>query len=167
MRFKNCFKLCGILSISSFVLFTGCATTPSDDAANGNSASINDAPDQSQPNSPLAPVVALGEPKAEPAPEPMHGTVASVLKKIETNKFSLYWREKHSYTYFIGDEINAEYKPNENSLMVKDRAGEKGLVCIYDEGGALRKTEGISVDNPEAKDACSKLMFTLDEDMSD
>jgi len=167
MRLENCLKLCGILSISSIVLFTGCATTPPDGAANGSNVSINDAPDQSQPNSPLAPVVALGEPKAEPKPEPMQGTVASVLKKIETSKFSLYWREKHSYTYFVGDEIDAEYKPDEKSLMVRDRAGEQGLVCVYDEGGVLRKTEGITVDNPEAKDACSQLMFSLDEDLSD
>jgi len=167
MRFKNCLKLCGILSLSSVALFTGCATTPSDEASNGSNVSINDAPDQSQPNSPLAPVVALGEPKAEPEQQPMKGTVASVLKKIETNQFSLYWREKNSYTYFIGDELDAEYKLNEKSLMVRDRAGEQGLVCVYDESGALRKTEGISADKPEAKDACSKLMFTLDDDMSD
>ncbi len=167
MRFKNYLKLCGILSISSVVLFTGCATTPSGDATEGSNVSISNAPDQSQPNTPLAPVVALGEPKAEPEQEPMQGTVASVLKKFETNRFSLYWREKNSYTYFIGDELDAEYKPNEKRLMVRDRAAEQGLVCVYDESGALRKSEGIAVEESEAKDACSKLMLALDDDMSD
>ena len=88
-----------------------------------------------------------------------------MVKKMEKSPFSLYWREKNAYTFFIGDELNAEYNLDESRLVIEDISSSEGLVCTFDESGELRKVEGQDAD--AAKDACAKLMFTLDNEMEE
>jgi len=163
---NNTIKLYRVLSILFVLSITACATgLEESEPLPLNSTFVLVTPDQSQPNSPFYTVVAVGEQAVEPEAQPMPGTVASVLKKIEINPFSLYWRDENSYTYFIGETIDAEYKPNDKSLRVRDIRNKDGLVCFYDENGALRNTQGRDAEMSQAKDVCSKMMFALDDDM--
>ena len=164
MELKSYVNRYSVLFILSVFIIAGCATKPAD-TQTASPQPVIEVPDQSQPTTPRETVVAHGQPEAEPDAGPVPGSVASVVKKMEKNPFSLYWREKNSYTFFIGNELNAEYDLDENQLVIEDIGANQGLVCTYDESGELRKVEGQDAD--AAKDACDKLMFTLDNEMEE
>ena len=151
-----------------FILFifiiAGCATKPAE-TQTAEQQPVIEVPDQSQPNAPSEIVVSHGQPKAEPEAGPVPGSVASVVKKMKKNPFSLYWREKNAYTFFIGNELNAEYDLDDNRLVIESVGGDQDLICTYDESGELRNIDGEGAE--EAKKACADLMFTLDNEMDE
>jgi len=158
----------GCLTIASLFVLPGCATqSPLSQSASAGSVAVEVVADTSAPTMPAmaaAPVVAAVEdvPKAA-APSLEVGSVASVIKKMEASPYTLYWRGKNTYTYYVGGKFDAEYKPGE-SLVVKDSSvDENSLTCKYDGGGSLGSADA----DLKMKEACSKLMFTLDSELSD
>ena len=164
MELKSDINRCSALFILSVFVISGCATKPAD-TQTASPQPVIEVQDQSQPTTPRETVVAHGQPEGEPDTGPVPGSVASVVKKMEKSPFSLYWRERNAYTFFIGNELNAEYDLDENQLVIEGIGADQGLVCTYDQSGELRKVEGQ--DGEAAKDACEKLMFTLDNEMDE
>lgn len=168
MRLESCKQLIGIVSAASLVIMTGCATqgstTNNSDSQAAQAATIPE--DQSSPSIPVAATEVVPVEKAEekktPEQPPKPGSVASVLKKMNENPFTLYWREKNSYSYHIGSVLDAEYKPGEG-LVVKAKQEDTSIVCEFNEAGKL-----VNVNIKEgAKDQCSEIMFTLDLELGE
>jgi len=164
---KNQFVQCiGFMSVASLLLISGCATqNSSSEPAAAEPVAIAPA-DDSSPTMPVAssPVVEVVEVvEKKPEPEPEVGSVASVLKKMESSPYTLYWREKDTYSYYVGGLFDAEYQPGKQLVVKEDSLDEKSLTCTYDNAGNL----GTNSQDAKAKDACSELMFTLDSELSD
>ncbi len=164
MKKNHIVQVLGFFTILSVFVLAGCATQSSTSSASAEAVVIAPAADTSVPTMPAAAVVAA-EPEtelAEPtklAPVPQVGSVASVLQKMETSPYTLYWSGKNTYTYYVGGAFDAEYEPGVG-LVVKDGVeGETALTCQYDGAGSLN--------DATKKDACAKLMFTLDAELGD
>ena len=165
MRLDSCKQLIGLVSVTSLVILTGCATQgPTPDSTNAQSAAVTSTPaDQSSPSIPVtaATVVPVEEKKVVATP-PEPGSMASVVKKMNKNPFTLYWREKDSYSYHVGSSLDAEYKPG-TGLTVKALQAEKSVVCEFDSSGKLVN----AAKTPGSEDQCSKIMFTLDAELGE
>lgn len=164
-------KFIGSLAVASFFILPGCATqSPSNESSSAKAISIVPA-DESTPNMPV--VVAelvvdsvIETPKA-PESEPETGSVASILKKMETSPYTLYWRQKDTYSYYVGGLVDAKYQPGVGLVVKDDLPDETSITCKYDDAGSLG---GIGKGEPKKdqkiKEACSKLMFALDSELS-
>lgn len=158
----------GCFAIGSLLTLSGCATNSANQSASAEVLVVAPETDNSSPAMPATlvgePVIAqVKEEARKPDPEPEAGSVASVLKKMETSPYTLYWREKNTYSYYVGGMFDAEYKPG-TGLVVKDESSDDTtLTCRYDGGGSL----GEAAKDQKMKEACSKLMFTLDGELSD
>jgi len=168
LKVISCFKgsFVGCLTITSLLFLSGCATQ----ATSTNSATkpVAIAPaDESVPTMPVAIAALVIEPEIEtpkePVPEPEMGSVASVLKKMESSPYTLYWRGTDTYSYYVGGLFDAEYKPGVGLVVKDDLPDETSLTCKYDGSGSL----GDAGKDQKMKEACSKLMFTLDSELSD
>ena len=164
----NCLKAVGSLTIVSIILLSGCAAqSASTKNASAEAALIAPAADSSAPTLPevaAAPViepVIVAPKKTELKPET--GSVASVLKKMETSPYTLYWRSKNTYSYYVGGLFDAEYKPGEGLIVKDESSGDASLTCKYDDAGSLGNVEK----DQKMKEACGKLMFSLDNELSD
>ena len=158
-------KTIGCVTIASAFILSGCATTSPNQTA--DVAIITPAADDSAPTMPSIAAATVVEEVAEtpktPEPEPEQGSVASVLKKMETSPYTLYWRGKNTYSYYVGGLFDAEYEPGVGLVVKDESTGETSLTCKYDGAGSL----GDAGKDAKVKDACSKLMFTLDSELSD
>jgi len=166
---KNQFiQLLACLTLVSVAVLSGCATQTTSPTDAEAAAVIAPAPDTSAPAVPAIAMTEAEEPEAdikptplEPEPEP--GSIASVLKKMETSPYTLYWGGKNTYSYYVGGALDAEYEPGVG-LVVKGESGdEASLTCKYDGAGML---DGADKDE-KMKEACAKLMFTLDAELSE
>lgn len=165
---KHFIQTLGCVTIASAFILSGCAVNSPQSSDSADAVVIAPAADTSSPTVPAIATAVSEETEVEIVPtllepEPELGSIASVLKKMETSPYTLYWRGKNTYSYYVGGALGAEYKPGE-SLVVKDEsAGETSLTCKYDGAGAL---DGAAKDE-KMKEACAKLMFTLDNELSD
>lgn len=159
----NSHRLIGIFSAASLALMAGCASQGpvASDQSQVEKAAIEDT---SSPAIPVtaAEVVPPPEVKKEPDAPPAPGTVASVLKKMDQNPRTLYWKERNSYSYHVGGLVNAEYKPGEG-LVVKSEQTDNAVICEFNEAGTMVNANA----KPGEKDQCSELMFTLDTELGE
>lgn len=156
-------KIIGIISLTSLFVLSGCATQQATAPSDPTPVVIAPA-DTSAPTIPVtaAPVVdpePVVAKKPEPLPEP--GSVASVVRKMETSDYTLYWREKNTYSYFIGGKFDAEYEPGKTLTVKEDFGDDSGVICSYDNAGTLAKADD------KMKKTCGELMLTLDDELSD
>jgi len=167
MKISSYIRVVSVIGVSSLLVISGCATTSKPVDKSDKTAAVSE-PDKSSPTVPVSPIVveAPKAPPKAPEPPPKPGSVASVLKKMESSAYTLYWREKDTYSYYIGGVIDAEYQPNKGLNVRVDQNDDQGLVCEYSEDGKLSKFENIDSQD-KAQEACSKLMFTLDDELSD
>ncbi len=160
MRLANFTKLVGLLSGISLFIVTGCASQGPVQAPETAQAEIP--VDTSVPAAPVAVTAEMVVPPAEEklADElPKTGSVASVLKKMDDNRFTLFWREKNTYTYHMGNVLDAEYKPG-SGLVVKSET-DSAVVCEFNEQGDLINVNAAL----DTQTKCNDLMFALDEDL--
>ena len=164
MKFKNINFFSGLVAVSALGLLSACATTPAPAPVQAAPVAAEIAPDNSQPTSPIgAFVVEAPKPSlAEPVAIPERGSVASVVKKMETSPYTLYWKESDSYSYYVGGLFDAEYKAGSGLTVLEAVGDDTGITCKFDANGKL----GGSGDEKSNK-ACSALMFTLDDELSD
>ncbi len=160
-------KLIGSLGCSWLLLLSACATqAPAPSPEPQPQAAVST--DTSTPAAPVAPAATaetIIPPEEEKAPEepPKPGSYASVLEKLNKDPFTLYWRETGAYTYTIGKELDARYKPGEG-LVVKANKADKTIVCEFNEKGEL---VNVNADpKTTGPDQCSEVMFTLDQELS-
>jgi len=169
MKKNDFIQSVGYLSIVSLFVLTGCATqsTPPQEASAEAVSIAPAATDSSAPTMPpavaAAPVIEVQEAPKQPEPEPEDGSVASIIKKMETSPYTLYWRGKNTYSYYVGGLIDAEYKPGEGLVVKAESPDDNGLTCKFDDNGSLSDAEK----DKKMKEECSKLMFTLDSELSE
>lgn len=143
-----------------------CATTPAPSSPPVN-APVEQKPlaaDTSDPTLPVdstqatvTEVKVVKKTATRPSPKP--GSVQSVISKMENSPYTLYWREKNSYSYYIGGQVDAEYKPGSGLTVRNDVQGDNKIVCEYDAAG------NVKADAPGVKEACAKLLFSLDGEL--
>ena len=167
MKKKQIIQNIGMLSIASIFVLSGCATQSSSKSSSAEEVVIAPSADNSTPTIPEMMSSVSMEPKIEvakvPEPEPELGSVASVLQKMETSPYTLYWRGKNTYSYYVGGLFEAEYAPGVGLVVKDESAGDTSLTCKYDGAGSL----GDAGKDAKVKEACAKLMFTLDTELSD
>ncbi len=164
-------RLVGCMSLCAVALVVGCASE-------GQKLSSTIPPTEEQvaktvqavePTLPLA-TQTLGieasapEPVSEPAKEKKieAGSFASVVKKLEDNPLTLYFRGDESYRFYLGGTAEATYKPGDGLLVREDK--DDALVCQFAENGSLNLPEKITPDKAsQQKEACSTLMFAVDQ----
>ena len=91
--------------------------------------------------------------------------VLGLIEKMENDPFTLYSVERGSYTFFVGNEFEAIYKPGDGLTLRQDRTSNDGIECRYNKTGALTTT-----DDKEAQKmakACAELMFTFDSQLAE
>lgn len=162
MKFNRFNFFTGIVSVSMLGLLSACATTSEPVKTAPVAAAV--VPDNSQPTIPVAALV-VEPPKpapVEPEPLPERGSVASVVKKMESSPYTLYWRDDNSYSYYIGGLLDAEYKPGAGLTVQEAKGDDSGITCKFDDKGKLS-----GAGDPKSNKACSELMFTLDDELSD
>ena len=168
MKKKQIIQKIGMLTVASVFVLSGCATQSASKSPSAEEVVIAPAADTSMPTMPEI-AAAVGEPieavqhKKMPEPEPELGSIASVLKKMETSPYTLYWRGKNTYSYYVGGAFDAEYEPGVGLVVKDESTGETSLTCKYDGVGSL----GEAGKDAKVKEACAKLMFTLDTELSD
>ena len=160
MKF-NRFIFKSLVAVSALGLLSACATAPAPTPAVKATVTT---PDNSQPTTPIgafvieAPTPSISEPIAIPE----RGSVESVVKKMESSPYTLYWKENDSYSYYVGGLFDAEYKPGAGLTIQESKGDDTGITCKFNADGKL----GGSGDEKSNK-ACSQLMFTLDDELSD
>jgi len=161
MKFNRFNFFSGVISVSMLGLLSACATT-SEPVKTEPVAAVT--PDNSQPSTPIGAFVveAPTPPIAKPVALPERGSVASVVKKMESSPYTLYWKENDSYSYYVGGLLDAEYKPGAGLTIQEAKGDDSGVTCKFDENGTLS-----GAGDPKSDQACSKLMFTLDDELSD
>jgi len=161
----------GYLTAVFILALPGCARQSTSSSPASGEVVIAPPVDRSIPAMPVATPALVAEPEiAERVvlePVPATGSVASVLQKMETSPYTLYWKEKDTYTYYIGGLLDAEYQPGVGLVVKDDSTDDASLKCKYDDGGSLSASEGDADKKQEMKEACSQLMFTLDAELSD
>jgi len=165
MNFNQLTAIKGVIAASSFILLSACATTTATKTPAAPVAAAT--PDVSQPTSPIGAFV-IEAPESEPAkaiPLPARGSVASVVEKMESSPYTLYWKEDASYSYYVGGVLDAEYKPGAGLTVQEAKADDTGITCKFDAEGNL-STATVRVDQ-KSSEVCSQLMFTLDDELSD
>ncbi|HFE38488.1 MAG TPA: hypothetical protein ENK06_08775 [Gammaproteobacteria bacterium] len=165
MKSKNK-SVYALISTALFVvLLSACATAPKEAPAPVATAE----PDQSDPVLPVAALpVDVPVQKKELAPVeaqalPARGSVARVVKKLETSPYALYWREKNAYSYYIGGLLRAEYQPDSGLTVQELKGDDAGVVCQFGKNGLQAK----AANDAKADETCSQLMFTLDDELGD
>ncbi|MDX1811852.1 MAG: hypothetical protein R3240_07895 [Gammaproteobacteria bacterium] len=165
MRLDRC-KYFGLITLASAAVMSGCASQgPAQPAAEPQQNFQAAAPvDNSAPAIPVTSetVVPVAKKAAEPPKPPEPGTMASVVDKMNKSPFTLYWREKGSYSYHVGNLVDAEYQPG-TGLTLKGLKDHSHVVCQFNAEGKLEHVDK----DPNASDQCSKLMFTLDTELGD
>jgi len=162
MKFNRFNLFTGLVSVSMLGLLSACATTSEPVKTAPVAAAIT--PDNSQPSTPIgafvveAPKPAIAKPEALPE----RGSVASVIKKMETSPYTLYWKDNNSYSYYIGGLLDAEYQPGSGLTVQEAKGDDSGITCKFDDKGKLTASG-----DPKSNKACSELMFTLDDELSD
>lgn len=153
--------------VGGMAMLAGCATQGGS-SKEVTSESVAKVQPAMEPTAPVA-AVAAPEPvaapvaKAEaeaPADTVKPGTVSSVLKKMDENRLTLFWREKGTYTFSVGGLVDAEYKPGDGLFVRDDSASDKAVECNYSEDGKFKS-------DPALSKTCSELMFTLDQELDE
>ena len=154
-----------ILTAAIAALISACASSPT----------VTTATDDSVPSvaagAPTAPPVAATVPsesllsKTEPAPVKKEGVLATI-EKMENNRLTQYRKQTESYLFFVGTELQANYKPGKG-LTLRQDIKENALECRYDENGKLDLGALDTKSADEMKKACNELMFTLDQELED
>lgn len=160
------------------ILMAGCAT---DGGAPAQSAKAPfSETGVAQPLAPSAPVaevassnaaqpqVAAANKEAEKAAAAAaeNGTVPHVVDKLNKNKHTLYWRDKGTYSFYVGSVVRAEFKPGTGLTVTPDNE-EAGYECNYKADGALDTKGADAGGSVKLKDQCKALMFTLEEQLGD
>lgn len=145
------------------LMAAGCASTPNTNVQEQEVQAVRSVDEPSAP--PVAAVMPVVAP-AEPTPEGKAKSegVPALAKRLEKNRLTQYWREKNTYTYFVGTEIEAEYKPGQ-ALTLRDDSQENGLTCTFALGGGLDVAGGTAEAAAANKDRCNQMMFTLDQQL--
>jgi|GEM_PF-6690520 len=169
----------GVLAAVGAVFFAGCATegrAPEQSAR----ASFSET-GVAQPLAPSAPAaevvttnaaqpqvqVANKEAEKVAADAAPAGTLPSVVKKLNKNKNTLYWRDNNSYSFYVGSVVRAEFKPGSGLTVTPDNE-EAGYECHYQADGKLDAAAGADPAKTAAlQDQCKTLMFTLEEQLGD
>lgn len=86
------------------------------------------------------------------------------VEKMLNNRMTLYWRDKNSYTYSIGDAFEAKYKPDDGLTLLDETNPANSLVCEFSLSGDLNT--GTDKFKAQQK-ACADLMFTFDSELTD
>ncbi len=87
----------------------------------------------------------------------------TIIDKMAASDFTLYWREKGLYTFYIGGVLQAEYKPG-SGLTIKEDKEENALECRYNEQLGLQIKKKAASD---FRNRCSELMLSFDEQISE
>ena len=94
------------------------------------------------------------------------GTLPSVVKKLNKNKNTLYWRDNNSYSFYVGSVVRAEFKPGTGLTVTPDNE-EAGYECHYQADGKLVAAGADPAKTAALQDQCKALMFTLEEQLGD
>ena len=84
---------------------------------------------------------------------------------MENSPYTLYWKDNNPYSYYVGGLLDAEYKPGAGLTVQEAKGDDSGISCQFTADGKLKNAEGAS--DQKANEKCSKLMFTLDDELSD
>ena len=161
MYSKTSKHLISLAYITSLTLMGGCAAQATVPAAPAKQAAVSQ--DTSAPTIPVSAATVVPVKKEVTKPAPLKaGTYASVIKKMNKNRLTLYWRKDGHYSFTIGKSMDAEYKPGVG-LTVKSEADSKPITCEFNSSGKLVNKAKA----PGVKDQCSKAMFTLDSYLDD
>lgn len=90
------------------------------------------------------------------------------LKRMEKNPLTLYRSQRNAYTYYIGNVLEAEYKP-ERGLTLRNGANrtDNSLICKYNLEGGLNSASANPGQFADAQRACADLMFTFDKQLTE
>lgn len=168
MNIQDVFKTSSVAAV--LLALGACATNPSNNGALSNEpASVSTTASTNEPAAPPTTVIVAGEAlvaPAAPAPAKKEGALATI-DKLEENPLTLYWRESNSYTYSVGSKLKAEYKPGEGLVLKEGREDGAALECKYSANGKL-DTTGLDASGAETVEkACTELMFSFDQQLSD
>lgn len=106
---------------------------------------------------------ATPSPRKKMSPPPKKSKPKNIIDKMAASDFTLYWREKGLYTFYIGGVLQAEYKPG-SGLTIKEDKEENALECRYNEQLGLQIKKKAASD---FRNRCSKLMLSFDEQISE
>ncbi len=97
-----------------------------------------------------------------PAAKPKdQALLRQALQKMSQHRLTLYWKEKNSYTFTVGGELEAEFFPGKG-LTVRDLSqgdSAEALSCKYALDGTLLEPAGAP--------ACTQLLKALDQLLSE
>lgn len=145
------------------LLLAGCASTPNTPVQGQDVQAVHSADEPSAP--PVAAVMPVAASSGPAVAGQEKGTgVPALAKRLEKNRLTQFWREKNSYTYFMGTEIEAEYKPGQ-ALTLRDDSQENGLTCTFALKGGLAVAGGPADAAAKSQDRCNEMMFTLDQQL--
>jgi hypothetical protein len=157
-----------LLGVGAIALSAGCAsksTAMSSSQAEPVAASgtVAEQMPVMEPTSPVAetPVVAESKPDVASKSEKKQG-IAALIDKLANNPLTLYWRERNAYTYYVGSEIEAEYKPQDGVLTLRQPNLDNAVECNISKSGDIESPAAS-----EGQTSCKDLMFTLDAALSD
>jgi len=164
MKLQRSIRVTFVLILPLLILMSGCASTPKPVT---KPASVAAAPDQSEPTTPIGAFVieAPKPPPAAPKEPPKPGSLESVVQKMESSPYTLYWKENNSYSYYVGGLLDAEYTPGKGLTVQEVKGDDTGVICSFNAEGKLSSPD--TAKDAKSKDVCSKLMFTLDDELSD
>lgn len=106
-----------------------------------------------------APAAAPAKPAAAKPKD--QALLRQALQKMSQHRLTLYWKEKNSYTFTVGGELEAEFFPGKG-LTVRDLSqgdSAEALSCKYALDGTLLEPAGAP--------ACTQLLKALDQLLSE
>jgi len=149
-------RVLGCMLLAAVVALVGCATPKKQ-----VEPAVMFEPDMSEPTLPIfqREAIVIQAEQSKPVVEaPARGSVASIINKLPKNPYTRYLSEENAYSFYLGGVLSAKYKPGGGLLVKEATSDDSGIICQFDESSA----DTVTIDQ-----ACTTLMFTLDDELSD
>ncbi len=144
----------------ALLLAGGCASQGPTDTSDTEETVASQAANGTQENAenPTPADIPAKPPAAKPKDQAL---LRQVLQKMSQHRLTLYWKERDSYTFTVGGELEAEFFPGK-LLTLRDLSqgdSAEALSCKYALDGTLLE--------PAGSPACTQLLKALDQLLSE
>ncbi len=163
--FKQRITAGGLGAMLAALLLGGCATQ-GQQANNPDEAAVSGGTQETTEPAPAPDAASNGNqalmPEKNKSANKELALLQQILDKMARHRLTLYWSATNSYSFSVGDVVEAEFVPGQG-LSVRDLSQGNipdALTCSYDLNGNLQQGEAQAT-------PCAKLLRTLDAQLGE